>query len=125
MRGETAMTENKKLDQLAINAIRILSAEAVQKANSGHPGLPMGAAPVAYELWSNHLCHNPANPNWFNRDRFVLSAGHGSMLLYSLLHLFNYGLPMEELKAFRQWGSQTPGHPEYGHTAGVEMTTGP
>ena len=119
------MKQHPELDQLAVNAIRILSAEAVQKANSGHPGLPMGAAPIAYELWSNHLCHNPANPNWFNRDRFVLSAGHGSMLLYSLLHLFNYGLPMEELKAFRQWGSQTPGHPEYGHTAGVEMTTGP
>lgn len=119
------MKQHAELDQLAVNTIRILSAEAVQKANSGHPGLPMGAAPIAYELWSHHLRHNPANPNWFNRDRFILSAGHGSMLLYSLLHLFNYGLPMEELKAFRQWGSQTPGHPEYGHTPGVEMTTGP
>ncbi|RYL87034.1 transketolase, partial [Sporolactobacillus sp. THM7-4] len=93
--------------------------------NSGHPGLPMGAAPMAYTLWAKKMHHNPANPKWFNRDRFVLSAGHGSMLLYSLLHLFNYGLPIEQLKQFRQWGSQTPGHPEYGHTTGVEATTGP
>lgn len=112
-------------DQLAINAIRTLSIDAIEKANSGHPGLPMGAAPMAYTLWTQHLRHNPQNPNWYNRDRFVLSAGHGSMLLYSLLHLGGYDLPMEEIKNFRQWGSLTPGHPEYGHTAGVEATTGP
>ncbi len=113
------------LDIRAINTIRILSAEAIQKANSGHPGLPMGAAPMIYTLWAKHMKHNPKNPKWINRDRFVLSAGHGSMLLYSLLHLFEYGLPMEELKKFRQLGSKTPGHPELGHTVGVEMTTGP
>jgi len=112
-------------DNLAINTIRILSAEAIQKANSGHPGLPMGSAPMAYTLWSKHLKHNPKNPNWTDRDRFVLSAGHGSMLIYSLLHLFGYGLKMDDLKQFRQWGSLTPGHPEYGHTTGVETTTGP
>lgn len=110
---------------MSINAVRILSAEAIQKANSGHPGLPMGAAPMAFNLWANHMKHNPKNPDWFNRDRFVLSSGHGSMLLYSLLHLFGYGLEMEELKKFRQLNSKTPGHPEFGHTAGVEMTTGP
>ncbi|MFP4698339.1 MAG: transketolase [Eubacteriales bacterium] len=115
----------KSIDKKTINAIRVLSAEAIQKANSGHPGLPMGAAPMAYELWGKHMTHNPANPNWINRDRFVLSAGHGSMLLYSLLHLFGYGLEIDELKEFRQWGSKTPGHPEYGHTIGVETTTGP
>lgn len=112
-------------DQLAINAIRTLSIDAIEKANSGHPGLPMGAAPMAYTLWTKQLRHNPRNPKWFNRDRFVLSAGHGSMLLYSLLHLGGYGLEMEEVKKFRQWGSLTPGHPEYGHTVGVEATTGP
>lgn len=112
-------------DLMTINTIRVLSAEAIQKAKSGHPGLPLGAAPMAYTLWSKHMKHNPKNPNWFNRDRFVLSAGHGSMLLYSLLHLFEYGLEMEDLKMFRQIGSKTPGHPEYGHTVGVEMTTGP
>ncbi|MBB4823840.1 transketolase [Sporosarcina luteola] len=117
------MTE--QIDQLAINTIRTLSIDAIEKANSGHPGLPMGAAPMAYTLWTKHMKHNPSNPKWFNRDRFVLSAGHGSMLLYSLLHLSGYGLPMEEVKNFRQWGSKTPGHPEYGHTAGVEATTGP
>ncbi|MDN4607378.1 transketolase [Sporosarcina highlanderae] len=117
------MTE--KIDQLAINTIRTLSIDAIEKANSGHPGLPMGAAPMAYTLWTKHLHHNPSNPDWFNRDRFVLSAGHGSMLLYSLLHLSGYDLPMDELKNFRQWGSKTPGHPEYGHTVGVEATTGP
>ena len=117
------MTE--QIDQLAINSIRTLSIDAIEKANSGHPGLPMGAAPMAYTLWTKHMYHNPANPQWFNRDRFVLSAGHGSMLLYSLLHLGGYDLPMEEIKNFRQWGSATPGHPEYGHTAGVEATTGP
>ena len=112
-------------DLLAINAIRTLSIDAIEKANSGHPGLPMGAAPMAYTLWTKQLRHNPANPKWFNRDRFVLSAGHGSMLLYSLLHLGGYGLPMEEIQNFRQWDSLTPGHPEYGHTIGVEATTGP
>ncbi len=116
---------NYEIDQLAVNTLRVLSAEAVQKANSGHPGLPMGAAPMAYTLWSRFMNHNPKNPAWKNRDRFVLSAGHGSMLLYSLLHVFGYGLNMEEIKTFRQWGSQTPGHPEYGHTVGVETTTGP
>ena len=112
-------------DLLAINAIRTLSIDAIEKANSGHPGLPMGAAPMAYTLWTKQLRHNPANPKWYNRDRFVLSAGHGSMLLYSLLHFGGYGLEMEEIKSFRQWGSKTPGHPEYGHTVGVEATTGP
>lgn len=113
------------LDQLAINTIRFLSVDAVQKANSGHPGLPMGAAAMAYVLWTRHLKHNPKNPVWINRDRFILSAGHGSMLLYSLLHLTGYDLPLDELKQFRQWGSKTPGHPEVGHTPGVETTTGP
>jgi len=115
----------QQMDQLAINAIRTLSIDAIEKANSGHPGLPMGAAPMAYTLWTKQLRHNPQNPNWYNRDRFVLSAGHGSMLLYSLLHLGGYGLEMEEIKNFRQWNSKTPGHPEYGHTVGVEATTGP
>ncbi|MCY4146595.1 MAG: transketolase [Chloroflexi bacterium] len=113
------------LTNLAINAIRALSMDAVQKANSGHPGLPMGAAPVGYTLWLRHLRHNPRNPSWADRDRFVLSAGHGSMLLYSLLHLTGYDLSLDEIKNFRQWGSKTPGHPEYGHTPGVETTTGP
>lgn len=113
------------VDTLSINSIRLLSAEAIQKANSGHPGLPMGAAPMAYELWANQMNHNPKNPDWANRDRFVLSAGHGSMLLYSLLHLFGYGLTIDDLKQFRQWGSKTPGHPEFGHTVGIETTTGP
>ncbi|WP_318615320.1 transketolase [Sporosarcina sp. YIM B06819] len=115
----------QQIDQLAINTIRTLSIDAIEKANSGHPGLPMGAAPMAYTLWTKHMHHNPSNPQWFNRDRFILSAGHGSALLYSLLHLGGYGLPMEELKNFRQWGSLTPGHPEYRHTVGVEATTGP
>jgi transketolase len=109
----------------ALNTIRFLSADAVQKANSGHPGLPMGAAAMAYTLWMRHLRYNPANPHWFNRDRFVLSGGHGSMLLYSLLHLTGYDLPLEQIQNFRQWGSITPGHPEYGLTPGVEVTTGP
>ena len=112
-------------DQLAVTTIRTLSIDAIEKANSGHPGLPMGAAPMAYSLWTKHMNHNPKNPTWFNRDRFVLSAGHGSMLLYSLLHLSGYGLSLEEIKNFRQWDSKTPGHPEYGHTVGVEATTGP
>jgi transketolase len=114
-----------ELDELCINTIRMLSADAVQQANSGHPGLPMGAAPMAYVLWTRFLKHNPTNPKWFDRDRFVLSAGHGSMLLYSLLFLTGYDLTLADLKAFRQWGSKTPGHPEYGHTPGVETTTGP
>ncbi|MFX3616638.1 MAG: transketolase [Sporolactobacillus sp.] len=113
------------IEQLAIDTIRTLSIDGVEKANSGHPGLPMGAAPMAYTLWAKRMVHNPMDPKWFNRDRFILSAGHGSMLLYSLLHLFNYGLTLEDLKQFRQWGSRTPGHPEYGHTVGVEATTGP
>ncbi|MDX6611972.1 MAG: transketolase [Blastocatellia bacterium] len=115
----------KILDQLCINTIRTLSLDAVQKAESGHPGLPLGAAPMAYVLWTRFLRHNPRNPRWENRDRFLLSAGHGSMLLYSLLYLTGYDLPLEELKNFRQWGSKTPGHPEYGLTPGVEITTGP
>lgn len=114
-----------ELDQLAINAIRFLSADAVQEANSGHPGLPLGAAPMAYVLWTRHLRHNPRNPEWFDRDRFVLSAGHGSMLLYSLLYLTGYDLPLSEIKSFRQWGSKTPGHPESHLAPGVEVTTGP
>ncbi len=114
-----------QVDSLAIASIRTLSIDAIEKANSGHPGLPMGAAPMAYTLWSRFMNHNPKNPNWFNRDRFVLSAGHGSALLYSMLHLSGYDLSLNDLKEFRQWGSKTPGHPEYGHTAGVEATTGP
>ncbi|MDF2512516.1 MAG: tkt [Herbinix sp.] len=115
----------KNIDTMSVNAIRVLSADGVQKANSGHPGLPLGAAAMAYELWAKHMKHNPANPKWDNRDRFVLSGGHGSMLLYSLLHLFGYGLKAEDLANFRQEDSLTPGHPEYGHTVGVEATTGP
>ena len=117
--------KNRWMDDRAVTAVRVLSIEAVEKARSGHPGLPLGAAPMAFELWAHHMKHNPANPGWLNRDRFVLSAGHGSMLLYALLHLFGYGLPTEELASFRQWGSLTPGHPEYGLTVGVETTTGP
>lgn len=116
---------SKKLDYLCINTLRLLAAEAVQKANSGHPGMPMGAASFAYVLWTKFLRHNPKNPSWLNRDRFVLSAGHGSMLLYSLLHLTGYDLSIDEIKNFRQWGSITPGHPEYSLTPGVETTTGP
>lgn len=114
------------INQKAVNALRILSADQIEKANSGHPGLPLGAAPIAYELWANHMNHNPKNANWENRDRFILSAGHGSALLYSLLHMFGYeGMTVDELKNFRQFGSLTPGHPEYRHTVGVESTTGP
>jgi len=114
------------IDNLSVNAIRVLSADAIQKANSGHPGLPLGSAPMAYELWTRHMKHNPENPEWKDRDRFVLSGGHGSMLLYSLLHLFGYGkLSIEDLSNFRQLDSLTPGHPEYRHTVGVEATTGP
>ena len=117
------MTEN--LDQLCINTIRTLAMDGVQKANSGHPGMPMGMADGAYVLWHRFLRHAPGNPAWPNRDRFILSAGHGSMLLYCLLHLTGYDLPLEELENFRQWGSLTPGHPEYGLAPGVETTTGP
>jgi len=119
------MNETTQLQSTAINTIRFLSADAVQKAKSGHPGLPMGAAAMAYTIWTRHLRHNPANPAWPNRDRFVLSGGHGSMLLYSLLYLTGYDVPMEQIQQFRQWGSITPGHPEYGLTPGVETTTGP
>ena len=115
----------KKIDELAVNSIRVLAVDAIQKANSGHPGLPLGAAPAAYEIWANQMKHNPADPDWANRDRFILSGGHGSAMLYSLLHLFGYGLSVEDLKQFRQFGSLTPGHPEYRHTKGVEATTGP
>ena len=114
------------IDTMSVNAIRVLSADAIQKANSGHPGLPLGAAAAAYELWAHHMKHDPSDPAWPDRDRFILSGGHGSMLLYSLFHLFGYGdLSLDELKNFRQYGSLTPGHPEYGHTVGVEATTGP
>ncbi|WP_256205623.1 thiamine pyrophosphate-dependent enzyme, partial [Calditerricola satsumensis] len=119
------MIASRSIEQLAVTTLRTLSIDAIEKAKSGHPGMPMGAAPMAYVLWTKFLRHNPANPKWFDRDRFVLSAGHGSMLLYGLLHLCGYDLPLEELQNFRQWGSRTPGHPEYGHTPGVEATTGP
>ena len=119
------MTIATDLDRLAIDTIRTLSIDGVQKANSGHPGAPMGAAPMAYVVWTRFLRHAPTHPDWPNRDRFVLSAGHASMLLYSLLHLTGYGVTLEDLQAFRQWGSRTPGHPEYGLTPGVEATTGP
>lgn len=119
------MPDNNNIDQLSINTIRFLAVDAIQKANSGHPGMPMGCAPIGYTLFTKHMNHNPENPMWVNRDRFILSAGHGSMLLYSLLHLSGYNLPMEQLKLFRQWESLTPGHPEYRLTPGVETTTGP
>lgn len=120
------MTANQtNIDKLSVAAIRTLAIDAIEKAKSGHPGMPMGAAPMGYHLFAKAMTHNPTNPTWINRDRFVLSAGHGSMLLYSLLHLSGYDLPMEEIKNFRQWGSKTPGHPEFGHTAGVDATTGP
>ena len=113
------------IQQKTINTIRTLAVDTVQKANSGHPGAPMGMAAMAYAVWADAMCHNPKDPQWQNRDRFVLSNGHASALLYSLLHLFGYGLTMDDLKNFRQWGSKTPGHPEYRHTPGVETTTGP
>ncbi|WP_073201962.1 transketolase [Gracilibacillus kekensis] len=116
---------SNQTEQMSINAIRTLSIDAIEKANSGHPGLPMGAAPMAYTLWTEHMNHNPKSSKWFNRDRFVLSAGHGSMLLYSLLHLSGYDVSIDDLKGFRQWDSKTPGHPEVHHTDGVEATTGP
>ncbi|WP_027087708.1 transketolase [Cohnella panacarvi] len=115
----------KTIDQLSVTTIRTLAIDAIEKAKSGHPGMPMGAAPMGYQLFAKSMKHNPSEPTWIDRDRFVLSAGHGSMLLYSLLHLSGYDLPMDELKNFRQWGSLTPGHPEFGHTAGVDATTGP
>src|SRR5690242_1608280 len=116
---------NNSIETLAVNTIRTLSIDAINSANSGHPGLPMGAAPMAYALWAHHLNHTSANPKWFNRDRFILSAGHGSSLLYSLLHLAGYNVSLEDLKSFRKLNSKTPGHPEFGHTEGVEATTGP
>jgi transketolase len=119
------MTMNKEFENLCINTIRMLSIDAVQNSNAGHPGMPMGAAAMAYTLWTGFLKHNPRNPQWFNRDRFILSPGHGSMLLYSLLHLTGYDVPLDEIKHFRKWGSKTPGHPERGQTPGVEVTTGP
>ena len=119
------MEKTTDIEQLTINTIRFLAVDAVQKANSGHPGLPMGTAPMAYLLWKKYLKHNPKNPGWFNRDRFLLSPGHGSMLLYGLLHLTGYDLSLEDIRDFRQWNSKTPGHPEFGRTPGVEMTTGP
>ena len=119
------MTQGNRLDQLCINTIRMLAVDAVEKARSGHPGMPMEASDIGYILWTRFLKHNPANPNWPNRDRFVLSAGHGSMFLYALLHLTGYDVSLEDLRQFRQWDSITPGHPEYGHTPGVETTTGP
>ncbi len=118
-------TQQTSVDQLAINTIRTLAIDAIEKANSGHPGMPMGAAPMAHVLWSRFMKVNPSNPQWIDRDRFVLSAGHGSMLLYSMLHLMKYDVSMEDLHNFRQWGSKTPGHPEFGHTPGVDATTGP
>src|SRR5215467_2651307 len=117
--------DRKALEQLCINTIRTLSMDAVQKANSGHPGAPMGLAPLAYVLWTRHMRYNPRNPKWVDRDRFILSAGHASMLLYSMLFLTGYDLSLDDIKHFRQWGSKTPGHPEYGETPGVECTTGP
>src|SRR5437667_3781048 len=123
MQQVTAATP--ELDQLCINTIRALTIDAVQKAKSGHPGLPLGAAPMAYALWTKFLRYNPKNPKWENRDRFLLSAGHGCMLLYSLLYLTGYDISLDEIKNFRQWGSKTPGHPEYGLAPGVEITTGP
>ncbi len=119
------MSPASRLDEQCVNTLRFLAVDAVEAANSGHPGLPLGAAPIAHVIWDRFLRHNPANPKWFNRDRFILSAGHGSALLYALLHTHGYDLPIDEVKNFRQWGSKTPGHPEYGHTAGVEATTGP
>ena len=119
------MPNSTNLQERAINTLRFLSVDAIQKANSGHPGLPMGTAAMAYTLWTRHLRFNPSDPDWPERDRFILSGGHGSMLLYSLLYLTGYDVSLEDIKNFRQWGSKTPGHPEYGLTPGVEVTTGP
>ena len=122
---KAATTNGAALDQLCINTVRTLAMDAVQQADSGHPGTPMALAPLCYVLWTKHLRYNPKNPEWPGRDRFVLSCGHASMLLYSLLYLTGFDLALDDLKQFRQWGSRTPGHPEYGHTPGVETTTGP
>src|SRR5437762_1015492 len=119
------MPSENSIDDLCINAIRVLAMDAVQKADSGHPGTPMALAPLAYVLWTRHLRYSPADPNWLNRDRFVLSAGHASMLLYSVFYLTGYDLTLDDIKQFRQWESKTPGHPEYGDTPGIETTTGP
>ena len=113
------------LDQQCVNTLRFLSVDMVQRANSGHPGLPLDAAPMAYALWTGHMKYNPKDPHWADRDRFVLSPGHGSALLYSLLFMCGYEVSLDDIEHFRQWGSKTPGHPEYGHTPGVEITTGP
>ncbi|MCA9018557.1 MAG: transketolase, partial [Planctomycetaceae bacterium] len=121
----TSAATSKTLDELCINTLRLLSVDMVQKAGSGHPGLPLGSAAMAYTLWDRFLSVNPTDPNWPDRDRFVLSAGHGCALLYSLLHVTGYDLSLDELKQFRQWESKTPGHPEFGMTPGVEATTGP
>ena len=118
-------SQSTELDTLCVNTIRALSIDAIDRANSGHPGLPLGCAPMAYALWQKHLKHVPSEPGWPDRDRFVLSPGHGSALIYSLLHLYGYGLGLDEIKNFRQLDSLTPGHPEYGHATGVETTTGP
>lgn len=123
--ADTTVVSATALDGACINLLRTLSIDAVQRANSGHPGLPLGAAAMAYVLWTRFLSHNPADPHWPDRDRFVLSAGHGSMLLYSLLHVTGYAVSLDDIKQFRQWGSATPGHPERGVTPGVEVTTGP
>src|SRR5512137_743371 len=119
------MTMTHDIDRLSIDTIRTLSMDAVQQANSGHPGTPMALAPLAYVLWTRFLRYNPRNPSWFDRDRFVLSNGHSSMLQYAVLHLTGYDLSLEEIRNFRQWGSRTPGHPEFRHTPGIETTTGP
>jgi transketolase len=124
VKGAT-VSQGLPIDELAVRTIRFLAADGVEAAKSGHPGTPLGAADIAYVIWSEVMRHDPSKPDWANRDRFVLSGGHASMLLYSLLHLTGYDLPLDELKRFRQWGSKTPGHPEYGHTIGVELTTGP
>src|ERR671914_577742 len=124
-RMQQTLETTPELDQLCINTIRALAIDAVQKANSGHPGLPLGAAPMAYVLWTRFMRYNPKNPKWENRDRFILSAGHGCMLLYALLYLTGYDLSLDDIKNFRQWGSKTPGHPENVLTPGVEITTGP
>src|ERR1700736_5704925 len=124
-RSRSAADSHADIDRLCIDTIRTLAIDAVQKAQSGHAGTPMGIAPVAYTLWQDFLRYDPADPHWANRDRFVLSAGHASMLLYSALYLSGYGLTLDDLKQFRQWGSKKPGHPEYGHAPGVETTTGP
>src|SRR5712692_7489039 len=122
---ETQLSQMAQLDEHCINTIRFLAVDMVQKAKSGHPGTPMGAATMTYVLWDRFLKHNPHNPNWADRDRFILSPGHASALLYSILHLTGYDVSLDDLKQFRQWGSKTPGHPEYRDTPGVEVTTGP